>query len=389
MDIHGYWTDPKETNPSKWDWSVDVNQRSIMMKAHDRGAKMFEMFSDSPLWWMNSNHSTAGSDTGGDCLAPANVDRFAAYLANVARHAVDDWGIKFDSVEPFNEPSAMWWKYPGRQEGCHFDIPTQQAVIQKLRDQLNRVGLNDVAIAAADENDIDAGLATWNAYDEPTLIRIGKVNVHGYSHGTDPYRGTNRAALRRVVGDRRLWQSEYGDSDGTGYTMADSIVRDIKGMQPTAWIYWQPVEPESGWGLLNANYVDTDDQFRAKETTSLVRVNRKFYVYGQFTRYLRPGYRMLKVDDDSIATFDPQTHKLVIIKVIGNSQNSVRYDLSRFKTLGKTVQQIATTTAPGTGIPDWKQHGDTLKLEGKHKSSFVVDLYPKSVYTFVIDKVSF
>src|ERR1019366_10704581 len=110
-------------------------------------------------------------------------------------------------------------------------------------------------------------------------------------------------------------------------TRSSAISKECK----TAWIYWQPVEPESGWGLLNANYVDTDDQFRAKETTSLVRVNRKFYVYGQFTRYLRPGYRMLKVDDDSIAAFDPVKRNLVIIKVTGSSQNSVRYDLSRFK----------------------------------------------------------
>jgi len=74
---------------------------------------------------------------------------------------------------------------------------------------------------------------------------------------------------------------------------------------------------------------------------------------------------------------------------LGNSQNSMRYDLSRFNILGNTVQQIATTIAPGSGVPDWKQQVDSVKIEGKHKSSFVVNLYPKSVYTFVIDNVSF
>jgi hypothetical protein len=61
--------------------------------------------------------------------------------------------------------------------------------------------------------------------------------------------------------------------------------------------------------MLNANHVDTHDQFQANEKTNLVRVNRKFDVYGQFTRYLRPAYRMLKVDDDSIAAFDPVTQQ--------------------------------------------------------------------------------
>jgi galactan endo-1,6-beta-galactosidase len=167
MDIHGYWTNPEETDPSKWDWSVDANQRAMMTKARDRGANLFEMFSDSPMWWMNSNRSTAGSGSGGDCLQPANAAKFATYLANVARHAADDWGIKFGSVEPFNEPSAMWWKYPGRQEGCHFDISTQETVMRDLREALDRIGLKDVVVAGADENDIDFGLKTWNAYDEP------------------------------------------------------------------------------------------------------------------------------------------------------------------------------------------------------------------------------
>ena len=73
MDVHGYWVDPRDAEPMKWNWSVDQNQRSVMLKARERGANLFEMFSDSPMWWMNSNRSTAGSDSGGDCLLPADM----------------------------------------------------------------------------------------------------------------------------------------------------------------------------------------------------------------------------------------------------------------------------------------------------------------------------
>jgi hypothetical protein len=38
---------------------------------------------------------------------------------NIARYAADNWGIRFQSVEPFNEPSSDWWTATGRQEGCH------------------------------------------------------------------------------------------------------------------------------------------------------------------------------------------------------------------------------------------------------------------------------
>ena len=389
MDIHGYWTDPNNSDPKSWNWSVDENQRSMMQKAQGRGANLFQMFSDSPMWWMNSNRSTAGGNTGGDCLMPENYDRFAFYLASVARCSLEHWGIKFDSVEPFNEPSADWWKYPNRQEGCHFDVATQQKVIQSLRHALNQSHLNDVLITAADENNMDAGLNTWKAYDSASRSLIGLVNVHGYSNGTEPYHGPNRVKLRRAVGDKRLWQSEYGDGDPSGYTTAQEIIRDVKELQPNAWVYWQPVEPdvpEFGWGLINANYIDTRDQMSAKKTL-LVRVNRKFYVYGQFTRYLRPGYQLIGIDEpSSIAAYDRGSHKLVIVKVTGDAPETAKLDLSSFSVVGDTGQLIATTTAPGGGVPDWKQRIETVKIENRGDQRLVTaHLYPNSIYTFAIE----
>jgi len=391
MDIHGYWTDPNNSHPANWNWSADLNQRSMMLKAQQRSANVFQMFSDSPMWWMNSNRSTAGSASGGDCLLPENYDRFVYYLATVARHSADHWGIKFDSVEPFNEPSAGWWKYPGRQEGCHFDVSTQQKVIQSLRRALDRSHLDGVAIAAADENNMDAGLSTWNAYDSATRAGAGRVNVHGYSNGTEPYRGPNRVELRHAVGSKRLWQSEYGDGDASGYTMAQAIIRDVKELRPNAWVYWQPVEPdvpEFGWGLLNANYFDTHDQLSAKKTP-LVRVNRKFFVYGQFTRYVRPGYHLIDIDDpNSIAAYDTASRKLVIIKVTSDAPETAKFDLSDFSALDDTIQVIATTTVPGDNSPDWTQHNQTLKVEKRGGQKLVeAHLYPKSVYTFLLEGV--
>jgi galactan endo-1,6-beta-galactosidase len=390
MDIHGYWADPNSSDPGTWKWSADENQRSMMQRARRRGANVFEMFSDSPMWWMNKNRSTAGSNTGGDCLMPENYDRFTFYLASVARYSADHWGTKFDSVEPFNEPSADWWKYPNRQEGCHFEVATQQKILESLRRALDREHLNDVAVGAADENNMDAALKTWKAYEVGRTL-IGLVNVHGYANGTEPYQGPNRAELRHAVGNKRLWQSEYGDGDASGYTIAQQIVRDVKELQPNAWVYWQPVEPDApeyGWGLINANYIDTRDQM-SPEKTPLVRVNRKFYVYGQFTRYLRPGSQLIGIDEpNSIAAYDRGSHKLAIVKVTGNAPETAQLDLSSFSVVGDTVQLIATTTAPGAGVPDWKQHMEAVKIGSRGGQTLVaVHLYPKSIYTLMIEAI--
>jgi galactan endo-1,6-beta-galactosidase len=389
MDIRGFWTDPKNSDPTSWNWSADENQRAMLQKARDRGADVFEMFSDSPMWWMNSNRSTAGSESGGDCLLAENYDRFAFYLAAVARHFADHWGIKFDSVEPFNEPSANWWKYPGRQEGCHFDVGTQQSIVARLRGALDQVKLKEVAVAAADENNMDAGLTTWNSYFQDTRARVGRLNVHGYSNGTEPYRGPNRVELRRAVGKKRIFLSEYGDGDTSGYTLAEEIIRDLNELRPSAWIYWQPVEPdvpEFGWGLINANYIDTQDR-PSPQMTQFLRVNRKFFVFGQFTRYLRPGYHMIEVKDPkSIAAYDPISRRLVIVKVTGDAGGQVRFDLSKFSSVANTIQVLATTTTPGGNVPDWKQHSEMLRLTGGAEQRFIqTSLCPKSVYTFVIE----
>lgn len=391
MDIHGYWTDPNVKDPQNWNWSVDGNQRSMMQKARERGANVFDLFSDSPVWWMNANRCTAGSDGGGDCLLPQNYDRFAFYLAAVATHAKQSWDITFNSVEPFNEPSANWWKFPGRQEGCHFDVATQQLIVERLRRSLDEAGLQQVPIAAADENNMDAGLNTWNAYDAATRARVGRVNVHGYFNGTAPYRGPSRSMLRRAAGNKPIFLSEFGDGDASGYTLAQQITRDVKELQPSAWVYWQPVEPDGGaygWGLINASYVDTHDQ-PSSEKTTLVRVNRKFFVFGQFTRYMRPGFHLIDVEDpNSIAAYDAASHTLVIVTVTGKSAPPIRFDLSRFSSVDHTIQMIATTTAPGRGIPDWKQHTEILNLNpGSERRWIETSPYPKSVYTFVVQGV--
>jgi galactan endo-1,6-beta-galactosidase len=259
--------------------------------------------------------------------------------------------------------------------------------VERLRRSLDEVKLNDVAVAAADENNMDAGLKTWKTYSEQTRAQIGRVNVHGYSKGTKPYRGPNRVEFRRAVGKKRIFLSEYGDGDASGYTLAEEIIRDIKELRPSAWIYWQPVEPdvaEFGWGLINANYVDTRDQ-PSPQKTVFVRANRKFFVFGQFTRYLRPGYQLIGIDDPkSVAAYDPTSHGLVIIKITGDAAESAQFDLSKFSSSPDTVQVLATTTNPGGNIPDWKQHNETLGLTG---GSVQMNLLPKSVYTFVMQGV--
>src|SRR2546430_16884833 len=92
------------------------------------------------------------SDVCSSDLSPAYSKRFAIYLSTVARYARDHWNIYFRSVEAFNEPSPGWWKFPGRQDGCHFDLGTQRTSLDELRSDLDTAGHHVALSVACDDN---------------------------------------------------------------------------------------------------------------------------------------------------------------------------------------------------------------------------------------------
>ncbi|KAI0170475.1 endo-beta-1,6-galactanase [Pestalotiopsis sp. NC0098] len=323
--IDGYWTDWTSTDASSssWDWSVDASQRAMLQKAAARGADVFELFSNSPMWWMCVNHNPSGADNGADDnLQSWNYDQHAIYLANVAQYAAKNWGITFDSVDPFNEPSASWWSSTGTQEGCHFDISTQASVLGYLRTELNSCGLSSTIISASDENSYDVAVSTWNSLVSAGASgNVGRINVHGYQQASG--RRDTLYSLAQA-GGKKLWNSEYGESDATGSSLASNLILDFRWLHPTAWVYWQMIDG-GGWGL-----VDGDN-----DAKTLGAVSQKYYVLAQFTRHVRAGYRILDGGSDNVvAAYDAADKKLVIVAVNWGSAQYLNFELGSFSTPG-------------------------------------------------------
>lgn len=381
--IQGFWLDYASDDPTSasFDWSRDVNQRQLLLAAKARGADTFELFSNSPMWWMLYNHNPSGSADGtSDNLQTWNVANHSKYIAIVAAHFRDAWNLSFTSLELFNEPIAGWWKADGTQEGCHFDVATQAAALAALPEQLAERGLTGhVRVAASDESRIDMALSTWAALPAAAKKIIDQVNVHGYEEGGD------RTALYQaavVVGGKVLRDSEYGDGDGSGGTLITSFLADWASLHQRGWCYWQIIDVAGGWGMLLGD----------ANSGALTAVNTKHFVVAQLSRHLRPGMTTLGSLDARNATaaaLDVSAHRLVVITANQiASPTKLKIDLSAFASApAGSVAAWITSTASSTPDPS-AAHSPLSGVVVANDKTVELSLPAWSVVTLEIDGVS-
>ncbi|OAQ61227.1 endo-beta-1,6-galactanase [Pochonia chlamydosporia 170] len=370
--IDGFWLDWASSDPSSssWDWSVDAKQRLMLQNARMKGADTFELFSNSPMWWMCYNHNPSGaSDASKDNLQSWNYEQHAAYLANIDQYARQHWDIDFQSVEAFNEPSSDYWSAMGGQEGCHFDVSTMDKVTAFLRTELSKRGSNSF-IAASDETSYDAAVNTWKMMASASKDAIRRINVHGYQGG-----GGRRDQLYSLAkqSNKVLWNSEYGDNDGSGKQMAANILLDFYWLHPTAWVYWQAVDIP-GWGLIVGD----------NDAKTLDSVSTKYFVLAQFSRHIRTGMTILGGGNaDTVAAYNAKNKTLVVVAANWASAQYINFDLSRFTKTWKDGDLVKRWHTVVDGSENYAEHNDTFMQGSRFWSWFDTG----SVQTFEINGV--
>ncbi|KAI9359584.1 glycoside hydrolase superfamily [Zopfochytrium polystomum] len=373
--VEGFWIDGGNADPSSssWNWDRDANQRSILRAAYARGAT-FEFFSNAPMWWMTNELTSAGG-----ALASSQYSNFAKYVAATVSHSQRYWGIPVRSVEMFNEPTAGWWNIGTGQEGCNIKTDVQYTLLGNLQTELAALSITNVTIAASDENSVSAAITTLAT---SVGSRTGRLNVHGYS-GLDPFRDNSaRTKLRSAAGSRPLWMSEFGNGDNDGMVTVQSITEDINFLKPSAWVYWQIVEPVGGWGPLNAQYGSDSDQ-NSPDRAKLVAVNTKYYMIAQFSRFIRAGYTIYGSSDaNTVAAYSGSgSSKLVFVTVNYGNGQTITYDL----TTGGIKGSAGTVTVYATNSGGKKLlKKSTATFNGK----YALKAEANSVYTLVFDGVS-
>lgn len=357
------WWDPD--NPEHWNWDADANQRWWVDQIADR-VDRWEAFSNSPPWFQTvSGYVSGGFDSSADQIRADRVDQFATYLLRVTQHLEQAHGIRFDTIAPLNEPNTPYWgtrlgpdgqPVGGRQEGAHAGPALQSSVLTALRGALDTAGTDEL-VSAMDETNPTTFAQNWNAYSAATRAAVAQLNVHTYGTG-------GRTAVRDMAkgAGKPLWMSEVEGSWGTGtsYTsmepglgIATRIVDDLRELEPSAWVLWQPIEdvvPQAAgggnWGSIHVPFNCPAD---ATLATCPIQTNTKFHTIRNFTHHIRPGDRLVRVQGPgTVAALKASGRGATVVHVNGSADaRAVTLDLSRFGRVARhaTVTPIVTSAA--------------------------------------------
>lgn len=393
------WWDPE--NPDHWNLDADQTQRWWVDRIKN-DITHWEAFSNSPPWFQTvSGYVSGGFNSSQDQLRTESVDDFSSYLVGVVEQLEKTHGIEVDTLDPMNEPNTPYWgtrleagqPVGGRQEGAHMGPELQQKVVQSLAKALGSAD-TDAVISAMDETNPSTFATNWNSYSPDTKASVAQLNVHTYGTG-------QRTAVRDIAkGEGKpLWMSETGGSwmDGQNFTsmqpglgLAQHMVNDLRELEPEAWVFWQPVEDYNnmkpgGESAIGSNWGEIQLPFDCAAGDNLescpIYTNTKYNTARNFTHYIKPGDRLVKVDDTNSAAAVSDSGATVVHVNDSKQQRQVALDLSGFG----AIQGNATVTPVTSDASGALVQGEPVAV-GKDRSA-VLTVAAESVTTFLVNGV--
>ena len=394
----GFWVLDEATGEHIFDGTKDENQRNVLLRAMEACGSSFiaEAFSNSPPYYMTESGCSSGAVSAGqNNLRADQVEAFAEYLAQVVLYYKEHYGITFQSISPMNEPNTAYWgAFSPKQEGCHVSPgESQSAILLATKKALEEKGLGGILLVGTDETSTSLAASSFKKLSEEAKAILSRIDTHSYKVG----KMEELYALAAESG-KNLWMSEVdGDATlgtnsgemGAGLWLANKMISDIQGLMPSAWILWQGIDnhissegymgnqdsgmPDLSRGYWGLTVVDHDNEE--------IHLTKKYYAFGQLSRYIRPGYRILTTTNTGVlAAYSDEEHKLVIVVVNTDEADvAVGFPLEGFRYDGGTAQVIRTSLHENwASLPEIPVQKDMLRTT----------LAPYSITTFVIDNVT-
>ena len=357
-----YKTDSNPTNalqathePSLnvWDWDVDAHQRWFSSQAKSRGCTQFYAVPWSPVGWMKDNNSAVN---GGHLLSTQRTN-FAVYLREWVKYYRNTLGLDIKWLSIQNEPEL-----PVSYASCVYNYAELSDTIIAVKDEFVTAGLPTKI--GGPENTCQITTSQYmDAMSAAAKSKLDFIAYHDY--------GTKIVGLAKygkpVMMTETCYTTTNDPSIMDGIEWAKKIYDTFQNRNENAWLYWWAVTvPNNNTGAALINMTGSSSYY----------VNKRAYVLGQFSRFVKPGYRRVASIKDAaglyvVAFKNPADNKVVTVVVNDNDYDT----LSSVSGIQTSTVSVYNTSA----LNDLTQLSDVTASGGTFDYTFPT----KSVTTFV------
>jgi O-glycosyl hydrolase len=293
--------------PGTYNWSDDPGGMTFLAMAAQHGVRTLIGFVNSaPAAWTTDHKSCGGR------LIPGTEAAYANYLSSVVAHLHDVNHITLSYVSPVNEPDAP--QSTCRQEGMLVPVDQRAALVKAVASALAKHA--PYAHVIADESSLVADQLLPEAphwLSAPGAASSVAVIAH-HTYDYPPMPILHDVARLGDQFHKPVWASEicchnytgfgyqYDPTMTSGIWLANTIWADLTQAGDSAFDWWTALSPRLGCNPvadpacvnqvnpLGRNdallYYDPASQLDHNET---IYTTKRYFVLGNFSRYVRPG----------------------------------------------------------------------------------------------------
>lgn len=402
------------TNDLTLNWTHCEGQRYFLERAKEYGCKSIVLFSNSPPVQYTSNGKGYSNNGGISNLRSDCYDDFAAYMTRVAGYYIGK-GYPVTHISPVNEPQYNW---DSGQEGSGWTNDEVARLARELDAALTSANL-PVDILLGESGDWEYLYKMKSDASRSNVIPafftlgssayVGDLNhvdnlICGHSYWTDgTWDGMRniRTQVAQTASQYKVdvWQSEWSML-GDGYSssefaefdkatemdiamyMSKVIHNDLTVTGVTSWSFWTSMDM-ARWDHKNrfllvslvpkgGIYGDVEEEGTCQATPTL-------WVLGNYSRFIRPGYRRIALDLNETRSFfgsawiSPEADKVVAVYT-NLSDKGVRLNETHTG-FGSNVKSITTYTTTATkNLSESSVKDQTVVLDASSVTTVVYSL---------------
>lgn len=344
-----------EVSPGKYDFEKDEGTLKLINMSLEFGCEEIVFFSISPLERMTYSKKVCGSN---DPNHPSNhleseYMSYTNYVLDVVEHFLNK-GYPVKYVSPINEPQWEWGVKTQTQEGCFYTKEEVATLYQLFVTEINRRNLN-VELAGHDGGEWVTAIDYAHEMFKSEEVNNHMTRLDSHSYWTNKEQKViAKAEFDKHYPEKQLVMSEWCQMQGGGidYGMDSALVlanvlhEDLTILNVVSWQYWTGCELERFNHKVALMYMD--------EETQSVKPTKKLYVFGNYTKFIRPGFQrignVVKGEELKISSFKKDEKYVSVIINDDNVDRHIEFSGIKPKTMFITNSEFNLEEVPFEGI---------------------------------------